>query len=822
MQTLWQDLRYGARMLRKQPGFTLIAVVTLALGIGANTAIFSVVNAVLLKPLPYEQSDRLVLLLEHAETFGEESVAYPNYVDWRAQQTVFENLGVYNGGSYNLTGSGDAEQLSGANASADLLAALRVKPALGRLFTNDEDKLGAAPVVVLSHNLWQKRFGGDAGIINRTITLNERGYTVIGVMPRGFFFPRPFDLWLPVGPLTDNETYQKRYNHPGLNGIARLKAGVTIEQARAEMQAIAARLAAQYPDSNKGNSVIVRPLKEEVVGNVERALWIILAAVGCVLLIACANVANLLLARAATRQREMAVRVALGASRWRIARQLLTESVLLAGLGGLPGLLLAQWAIDGLLKLNPGVLPRAGEIKTDASVLAFTFLVTALTGLFFGLVPAWQAGRSEAHAALKDAGRGVAGGKARFRNALVVAEVAVTLVLLVSAGLLLRSFNQLLRVNPGFNTDRLLTFAVALPEQKYGPLEPQMAFFQTLQQRLRALPGVTNAAWSSGLPLGNNGWSSNFALEDRPQPSPNELPSMDMTLVSPGYFETMNIPLRAGRWFDERDNRDHLRGRDLSKLNPIQRLIAGLNCIVIDEEFARRYWPNESAIGKRVRFGAVTDAPSLEVVGVVGRVRMNGVREESNRVQAYVPYLQGSVPDVRVTMRASVDPQSLVPALHGVVGQLDPQLPIYAVNTMEQLRAERIAPDRLNLLLLGSFAGLALVLALIGLYGVISYAVTQRIPELGIRIALGAQTRDVLRLVIGQGMKLGLLGIAFGVTAALLLTRLMRSLLFQVSATDLTTYAAIIALLCAVILLACWLPARRATQVDPLIALRCE
>ncbi len=825
MQTLWQDLRYGARMLLKNPGFTLIAVITLALGIGANTAIFSVVNAVLLRPLPYEQADRLVLLAENGENFGEMSVAYPNFLDWRAQQTVFETMGVYNRGSYNLTGSGEPEQVRGANASADLLLALRVRPALGRLYTSDEDKPGAVPVVVLSHGLWQRRFGGDANVINQAITLNERSYTVIGVTPPGFLFPSRIEMWMPVGQLAGADNMQKRDNHPGLYGVARLKPGVTIEQARAEMQTIAARLAGAYPASNTGNSVVVRALKEEIVGNVERALWVILAAVGCVLLIACANVANLLLARAATRQREMAVRIALGASRWRIARQLLTESLILALLGGIPGLLLSQWAVELLLKLSPDALPRTGEIKTDVWVLGFTFIVTTLTGLLFGLVPAWQAGRSEAHLALKEAGRGVAGSKAWFRHALVVAEVALTLVLLVCAGLLMRSFTQLLRLDPGFNYDRLLTFAVALPEQKYGPLEPQMAFFQKLQQRLSVLPGVTNVAYSSGLPLGNNGWQTSFTIEGRPIPPPNETPSMEMAIVSPGYFETLKIPLRAGRWFDERDNREHLRGRDLSKLAATPRLLAGLNCIVIDEEFARRYWPNEpmdKAVGKRVRLGNGPDDPLVTVLGVVGRVRMDGLREESNRVQAYLPYLQGAVPNVLVTLRTSLDPQSLTAAARAQVQQLDPQQPIYSVNTMEKLRAETIASDRLNLLLLSLFAGLALLLALIGLYGVISCAVTQRTQELGIRLALGAQANDVLRLVIGQGMKLALLGVAIGVVAALLLTRLMHSLLFSVSANDPLTYAVIILLLSVVALLACYIPARRATQVDPMIALRCE
>ena len=822
MQTLLQDLRYGVRMLFKHPVYTLIAVVTLTLGIGANTTIFSVVNAVLLKPLPYPEAERLVFMTEKGETFGEMSVSYQNFLDWRAQQTVFENIGVYNTSNYSLTGVGTPEQLRGVNASADLLTAIKAKPALGRTFTNDDDKIGAAPVVVLSHGLWQRQFGGDPNVINRTITLSERSYAVIGVLPADFYFPRRFDLWLPVSLISAGENFARRDNHPGLFSIARLKTGVTIEQARAEMVTIAKRLEQTYPAENAGNTIVMRPLKQDIVGDVERALWVILAAVACVLLIACANVANLLLARAATRQREIAVRVALGASRWRIARQLLTESILLALLGGLPGVLLAQWSVELLLKFNPNVLPRSGEIKTDSFVLILTFVVTTLTGLLFGLVPALQAGRQDTQLALKEAGRSLAAGKTNFRNALIVAEVALTLVLLIGAGLLLRSFNHLLRTDPGFQYDGMLTFSVNLPEQKYPQLEPQINFFQKLQQRLRDLPGVTNAAWSSGLPLGNNGWQESFTIADRPLPPANQTPSMEMTVVSPDYFDTMKIPLRAGRVFNEHDNRDHLRGRDLSKLNSSQLLLAGLNCMVIDEEFAQRFWPNESPVGKRIRMGSGNDDPIVTVIGVVGRVKMDGLREESHRVQAYVPYLQGSVPQALVTMRTSVDPQSLITAVRAQVAALDSQLPVSQERTMENLRAESVAPDRLNLLLVGAFAGLALVLALIGLYGVMSYAVTQRTQEMGLRMALGAQFGDVLRLVIGQGMKLVLFGIGLGLILSFALTHLMERLLFGVSATDPLTFIAIVSLLILVALLACWIPARRAAKVDPMIALRCE
>jgi putative ABC transport system permease protein len=825
METLWRDIKYSARTLIGAPGFTAIVVITLTLGIGVNTAIFSVVNAVLIKPLPYERSDRLVFLAERGETFGEMSVSYPNFLDWRGQQTVFENFGVYNDDSYTITTGGEPEQLRGANASADLLTALRITPAIGRIYSKDEDSPQAAPVVLLSHDLWRRRFGGDSKILNQPITLNDEMYTVIGVLPEDFFFRRPFDLWMPMGLITGRQSLQRRDNHPGLYGIARLKPDVTLERARAEMDAIADRLAKAYPASNKGNTVVVRPLKDEIVGNVARALWIILAAVGCVLLIACANIANLLLARVTTRRREMAVRLALGAGRWRITRQLLTESVILALLGALPGLALSQWAVQGLLKISPDVLPRTGEITTDVSVLLFTFGMTTVTGLLFGLIPAWQGGRTDTYVALKETARSVTGAKSRFRNALVVAEVTLTFVLLVCAGLLLRSFSQLTRVDPGFDYDRILTFAIALPEQRYAPLEPQMRFFQTLRKNILDLPGVTHAAYSSGLPLGNNGWQASFTIDGRPLPPPNDMPSMEMTLASPGYFETMKIPLRAGRWFDERDNRDHLRGRDLSQLDPTARLLAGLTSIVIDEEFARRYWPDESldaVVGRRLRFGAGPDDPLLTILGVVGRVKMDGLREESNRVQAYVPYLQGSIPNVLVCVRTSIDPQSLAAAVRKEVQRLDPQQPIYSVNTMEQLRAATIAPDRLNLTLLGAFAGLALMLALIGLYGVISYSVTQRTQEMSVRIALGAQAQDIWRLVIVQGVKLSVIGVVIGVVVALMTARLASGLLFNVPATDPATYVAIAVLFFGVSLAACWMPARRAMKVDPMVALRHE
>jgi putative ABC transport system permease protein len=534
MQTFWQDLRYGARMLWKNPGFTLIAIITLALGIGANTAIFSVVNAVLLRPLPYPESDKLVLLNEYSPQM-QMSVAWPNSVDWRERQTVFEKLGVYNRASYNLTSGGDPERLLAAQMSADALAALRVNVALGRVYTNDEDKPGANPVVVLSHALWQRRFGGEAKLLNQTITLNGRNYTVIGVMPEGFLFPSRVEMWVPVGPLSDQRDWQQRGNHPGLTGLGRLKPGVTIEQARAELDSIAVALEKQYPQTNEGSRVRLRELKSVIVNDVRSALQVLLGAVGFVLLIACANVANLMLARAATRQREMAIRTALGASRWRVVRQLLTESVLLAVLGGGLGVLLAQWGLELILKFNPNSIPRAREIGTDGSVLVFTLAVSVLTGLVFGLVPAWQTSRADVHETLKSAGRGATGRRHWLRGGLVVTEMALTLVLLVGAGLLIRSFYNLLQVNPGFNHENMLSFTVSLPARKYDTQEKRIAFFQSLIQNVRALPGVQSAALASGLPLGNNGWQTSFRIEGRPLPPPSQVPLMEACLVSPDY-----------------------------------------------------------------------------------------------------------------------------------------------------------------------------------------------------------------------------------------------------------------------------------------------
>jgi putative ABC transport system permease protein len=825
MQTLWQDLRYGARMLLKKPGFTAIAVLTLALGIGANTAIFSVVNGVLLRPLPYQEPERLVLLNEYATNFGEMSISYPNFADWRAQNRVFEKIGVYNQQSYNLTGYGEVERLRAAQMSADLFDALRVRAALGRTYTNDEDKPGANPVVVLSHGLWQRRFGGDASIVGRTLTLNDRGYTVIGVMPPEFRFPTRVEIWVPAGLLSDQDGWNYRGRHPGLFAVARLKPGVTLEQAREDLKLVTAALEKQYPGSNHGHSATLIPLLENFVRDIRRALYVLLGAVGFVLLIACANVASLMLARAASRQKEMAVRTALGAGRWRIARQLLTESVLLALVGGGLGLLIAQWGIGAILALSPeGAIPRVGEIQLDRSVLLFTAAVSLLTGVIFGLAPALQASRADVQEALKETARTATGRRHWLRSGMVVTEIALTLVLLLGAGLMIRSFFRLQQVNPGFVAESTLSFAVALPEQKYPDteLDKRINFFTQVKEKIQALPGVQSVGVSSGLPLGNNGAQWSFSIIGQPLPSPQQMPSMEFCVADVGYFETMRIPLVRGRFFNEQDNRAHLKSEDLRGKPTIVQFMAGLRTIVIDEEFARRHWPNEDPIGKQVRMGRDKDDPVLTVVGVVGRVKMEGLRNNSERVQGYFPFRQFPLNGLVFTVRTQLPPEQLTASVQRQVQAVDPNQPIYDVRTLEQIRAESVAPERLNLTLLGVFAAVALVLALVGIYSVISWSVTQRTHEIGVRMALGARTGDVQRLVVGQGMKLVGAGIGLGLAGALLLTQLMTALLFEVSATDPLTFVSIALLLVSVALLACWLPARRATKVDPLVALRYE
>ena len=822
MATLWQDVRYGVRMLLKNPGITVIVIIALALGIGANTAIFSVVNTVLLRPLPYEESDRLVFLNEKSPVLDEMSISYPNFTDWRNQTQTFEKMGVYNRASYNLTGAGEAERIVTGQVSADLFSVLRVNALHGRVFTNDEDKPGGTPVVVLSYGLWQRRFGGQTSILNQPITLNTKQYVVIGVMPETFLYPSRVEMWVPVGQLSDQPSWQQRGNHPGLYGVARLKPGATIEQADADMNTIAANLEKQYPDTNTGNRVRLRPLLEIFVSDARRALWVIFAAVAFVLLIACANIANLLLAKATARRKEMAIRTAVGASRWRLARQLLTESILLSLVGGVIGLLLGYWGVQLILYMSPDAIPRSREIGLDWTVLGFTIGVSFLTGIVFGLLPAIQAGDVDVHETLKESGRGTSG-RQWLRSSLVVVEVATTLVLLIAAGLMIRSFYLLQKVNPGFSHEHLTSFSISLPQKKYTTQEARAQFYDRLLENLRGLPGVESVAAASGLPLGNNGWQTSYVIDGQPEPPRDQVPLLEACLVTPDYFKAMNIPLLRGRTFTDRDNRAHLAGRDLSKLNENQREGAGLNLIVIDEEFAKRHWPNEDPIGKHVRIGGSNPQnPKLEVIGVVGRVKMESLNQNSDRVQGYFPFAQVPQSGMTVIMKGASDPNQLIGAVRGAVKQIDPDQPIYSPRTMDDIRAESVAGERLNLTLLSLFAGIALVLAVVGIYGVMSYSVTQRTHEIGIRMAIGARPRDVFTMILGHGMKLAIIGVVIGLAAAFALTRLMASMLFGVAPTDATTFGGIAALLIGVALLACYLPGRRATKVEPTISLRYE
>jgi putative ABC transport system permease protein len=802
MNTLWQDLRYGARMLLKKPGFTLIAIITLALGIGANTAIFSVVNAVLLRPLPFAEADRLMMIREtKLPQFPEFSVSPGNFLDWKAQNTVFERLAAVRYLPFNLIGTGDPERLSGYGVTEGFFAMLGAQPQVGRDFSAEEYQPGHNSVVVLSQKLWQKRFGGDPKILNQAITLDAQSYTIVGIMPASFRFGgRNTDLWTPLA-----FTAKDAQNHGGhyLSAIGRLKPGVTVDQARTEMVTIAGRLAVQYPDANTGWSVKVSPLLEYTVRSIKPALLVLLGAVAFVLLIACANVANLLLARAAGRQKEIAVRTALGAGRARIVRQLLTESVLLAVVGGAVGLLLAKWGMDLLLKLVPQDLPRMSDVSLDGRALAFTAAITLLTGIIFGLVPALQSSKPNLNETMKDAGRGSteAGRRQLIRSTLVVLEVAAALVLLVGAGLLMKSFWQLQKVDPGFNPDNALTLSVVLPKSKYTEEPRQVAFFQQLMEKVGGLPGVQAVGASNVIPL-NDDFVLSFEVQGRAPLPPGAGQSTNFYAVSADYFKAMGISLRRGRLFTEGDtsNSPHV--------------------ALINETMAKKIFPDEDPIGKRISFGG-KNPDWYEIVGIVGDTKQYGL-DQATTLQTYEPFTQQTFPYMTLVVRTTGDPASFTGAIRGQVLSIDKDQPISGVQTLNHLLSTSIAQQQFSMLLLGIFASVALVLAAVGIYGVLSYAVTQRTHEIGIRMALGAGRGDVLRLVVGHGMLLTFIGVVAGLAAAFALTRLMTTMLYGVSATDPLTFGLIALLLVTIALVACWIPARRATRVDPMIALRYE
>jgi putative ABC transport system permease protein len=808
MESLLNDVRYGARMLLKKPAFTAIAVLALALGIGANSAIFSVVNSVLLQPLPYEEPDRLVILWEKVPQM-DTSVAYLNFVDWREQNQVFESISAFRRDSFNLTGSGEPERLQGRMVSASFFGTLGVRPAHGRDFTADEDRPGADRTVILSHELWQRRFGVEEDILGRQLTLNEQAYTVIGVTPQDFDFGARVDMFVPIGLWADN--YKQRGEHPGLYVIARMKPGVTEEQARADMNAVMGRLEELYPDTNKERRIHLEPYYENVVGEIRPSLLVLLGAVGFVLLIACANVANLLLARAALRQKEIAIRTALGAGRSRLIRQLLTESVMLALLGGVAGLILAYWGIDILVSFRPDNLPRIDEITIDGRVVAFTFGVSLLTGILFGLAPAIHASKTDLNETLKESGgRGNAGtGLHRFRNGLVIVEVALALVLLIGAGLLIKSFARLQEIRPGFEPRSLLTMMLSLPSKKYTGRKSS-DFFNQLQEKVESVPGVERAAFSNGLPFAG-AIENSFQVVGRPK-SEQEMGYMGvMYLTSPEYIETLKIPLLRGRFFTKQDT------------------ASSPGVTVIDEELARSVFPNEDPLGKHIAMGH--GLKNFEIIGIVGSVKHYGFEGRVPvQAQFYIPFDQvpeqfmaGLAGRMSLTVRtSSSDPLSLANSIRDQVFAMDKDQPVFGVQTMELLLERSLATRRFSMLLLTAFALVALVLSAVGIYGVMSYSVNQRTREIGIRMAMGARGTDVLKLVVGHGMMLTGAGLAAGLASAFGLTRLMASLLFGVTATDPLTYAGISALLALVALLACYIPARRATKVDPMIALRYE
>ncbi|MBO0859499.1 MAG: ABC transporter permease [Chloracidobacterium sp.] len=802
MKTLWYDARYGLRMLMKKPGFTSTAVITLALGIGATSVIFSFVNGILLRPLPYQDSDRLVMLYEAAPKRGIASTGISplNFLDWREQNSVFTSVAAYHGGSYSFSEGGEPEQLSGEFISYNTFAILGVAPILGRTFTAEEDRPGNDMVVILGHGLWKRRFGAKPEVIGRKITLNNRQRTVIGVMPPDFKFPEGADLWVP---LAIDPSYWSRHSH-GWDAIARLKPGVTLEQAQSNMTVVARRLEEQYPATNEGWGVVLTTLREDLAGDYRKALLILMGAVGLVLLIACVNVANLLLSRASSRAKEVAIRTALGAGRWRVFRQLLTESVLLGLMGGALGCGLAVWGLDLLVAAIPIDLPFWMKFNLDGRVLGFTASVTLLASLIFGAAAALQTSKVNLNEALKEGASGGSGAnRHQMLRLLVVTEVALSLILLIGAGLMMRSFMRLQGVNPGFNPENLLTLRVDLPGAKYDTPEKSRAFFKGLLERVSALPGAQAAGAAWRLPLAGGGRRTPLTVEGFPVLPGGQGSLVNYCVSAPNYFYAMGIPILKGRDFTGADARDSMK------------------VAIIDEQVAREFWPNESPLGKRVRFEAREENdPWHTIVGVVGAVKHNSLKLERTKT-VYVPHAQDSMGDMTLAVRAA-NTENLAPAIRGQVKAMDPDQPITNMRTMTEVISRSVWQPRLYAILFGALAAVALALASIGVYGVMAYSVSERTREIGVRVALGAQRRNVLKLVIAQGMKLALIGAGVGLGASLALTRLMQSLLFEVSPTDPWTFAGLAALLSGVAMLACYLPARRATKVDPMFALRCE
>ncbi len=801
MDTLLQDLRYAARSLRRSPGFTIIAALTLALGIGANAAIFSVVNGVLLRPLAYANPDRLVVVWGHKESIGNETASLPDFKDWREQNTVFESMAAVAYTRFDVTGDGEPERVNAALTTANFFHVLGVAPEVGRAFNADEETSGRDRVVVLSHGFWERRFGSRPGVVGSTITLSGLPYTVVGVAPAGFRLGNASDLW---APLRTDTTRGRRADF--LSVIARLEPGVSMEQAQAQMTTIGRALETQYPETNTGWSPRLVSLEEQVVGGARPALLVFMGAVGLVLLIACANVANLMLMRAASREREMAIRSALGAGSGRIVRQLLTECVLVSFVGGALGLLFAVWATSALGAVRGAPIPRLDESGIDGRVVAFTLLLSLVTGLLFGLAPALRLVHGRLRNSLREGARDSSAGIGvhQLRGALVLAEVALALVLLVAAGLLIRSFDKLSRVNPGFDSHSVISAQLVLPRVRYAEETRQLAFYDQLVQSVQAMPGVRSVALASDAPLSGGGNYLSFEVAGRPPADAGTVQDAELLVTNPAYFETLRVPLRAGRVFTTRDDD------------------RATKVAVINAAMAKRYWPDGDPIGARVTLGDPSDSSSWRtIVGVVGDVRQNALSDEPYP-QLFLPLAQTPQRAMLLLARTSGNPSALAAPIRQAVSAGDRDLPVSDIRTLDDRLQLSVAQPRLSMVLVGTFALLALVLAAVGIYGVLSYTVTQRTRELGIRMALGAESSSVMRLVVGQAMAPAFIGVLLGLAGAWGATRLISSLLFGVSATDPITFIAVTLFLLTVALAASWIPARRATRVDPLIALRSE
>ena len=810
MHSLLQDLKYGLRVLGKNPGFAAIAILTLALGIGANTAIFTVVNGVLLRPLPFADPSRLVLVLEKNANFPTlVSTSYENYKDWREQSHSFTSMQASCFTNLTLTGAGDPERLPAHRMTAGIFPLLGITPGVGRAFRPEEDRADGPPVAMISYALWQRRFGGSPDWIGKTIQLDSQAYTLIGVLPQGFLYLQPADVFVPFEPWAKTLPDDRDW-HPGIIPVARLKPGATIEQARAEMKTITQRLEKQYPLYDTGVSADVFHLQDRIVQNIRPALIVLLCAVGFILLIACANVANLLLARAASRSKEIAIRTALGAGRARVIRQLLIESVVIGVAGGVLGILLANASLGPLLKLAAKSVPNVGPIRIDYQVLAFAAFVSVLTGVIFGLIPAIGTAKLDLRETLNESSRGSTGDRAgrRIRSILVVSEIALAMLLLVGAGLLLRSFERLEAVSSGFPADHLLAADIPLSPAAYQKPEQKFQFFDRLLARIQTLPGVRSSGAASFLPMSGSGSIIHFNIFGRPPKNAHEFISAGYRTITPNYLETLGVPLLAGRRITEAD----------SEKAPA--------VVVINTSMAHEFFGNQSPLGKKIQLGALPDpqVPWIEIVGVVGNVRPGlGLEPQS---EMYLPYRQADavlpVFQLSVLLRTTLDPTAEASALRSALHEVDRNQPLVNVRTMEDNMAASVYEPRFRTWLLGLFAFLALVLATIGIYGVMSYSVNQRTQEIGIRIAMGAQAAQVFRLVTGQGLRLALTGVAIGLAVSIALTRVLRSFLYQISALDPLTFGCVAGVLVAVAVCASYLPARRATRVDPLVALRYE